>query len=1194
MKAQLFSRMIATGVLLAMTTTTVVSQQPPAPDASAAMMARRLRTWNRNLRAKAVAELKKQNPELIRQAVAIVAADSKSTTNGKRRLAATVLGELGVHAGPAINVLTAMTKDADKYVAAAAKAALAKVKAAGTAAPTGGEGVVARTKVRPAIQAVPVDFGTPNEAAAKIIEALLTGTVEERRKAADTAKSLKADAIPAIPALIAALNDEDTATRRHAESALLNLAPRHAIVVTALSNVLAGQDNNLRRNACRMLSKCPPLTKEVLAGLLYCIGEEDTYLSRQAAATFLGMGSRLQPHHPMLIERLNGGKTTSAAQVAIITHFRTHARTDADMLKALTTALSDSDPAVVAKAAGAIERVWTDVSRASRPGEPVKFDADAVIPALLTAMKNPGAKARSAAAAAAARMGGGNRKVREALGAMTTDNDSKVRLQAMTELCSIRPITKECVAALVAALVGKDPSISRRAAPVLAKAGPGLWPFRATLLAEMDNSRKSPIARRALIEGLGGMGQVDAEIATALAEAIGDRDANTAKSAGYALGKFREKLWPHRAPVMAMLAKRGLRSSARMPLIAALGRMGRSDDDLTAAMARLTRDKDSSVAIAAVEAIAGFGKGAAAALPALAALARNPDIDVRRIAIQSFGKIGVADKRVVQVLVGAIRDREPLVTIAACHSLSQLGTDCATALPSLNVIAKDASKHILVRMAAIGAMGGIGVADEKTIETLRDILLSDDFVPPPPPKNVKQPRRVPPVRNWVARQSPMHGWTPRWPSNTRQPTLSLAVPSASGNQLGAPLSLCACAADALAAIGPGAIAAAPDLRKRLTCRGASLVAHCARALGQLGPEAEVAVEDLIVLLGHKDPNVCVGAAAGLGGLGVWARVAMKDLTHLLSSKHSMAKTAAGKARRDINEATKAYEISNPGESTVPTDPERVWRQLNSVLKATRGKGAAGLATLPNEAKGKIILDLQTKLASDNVNHICQAMMALAGIGGAADPAIPAIAERLQHEDIEVAITAAESLRDLGLHTQPVTAQLAEALSHKDMRVKSATAETLMAIGAGAETAIPALRKILIHVRPVYKPDVLAEASPEEELVLAAIETFRRLGPKARPAAADLGTLLVGRHPGLARAAAKALLKMKEGAIDILPVLVKAVRTGDNFVAYTSGNVIAHLGPAAESAIPQLEPLTKHKNAFVSDAAKAALRGIRGK
>ena len=130
------------------------------------------------------------------------------------------------------------------------------------------------------------------------------------------------------------------------------------------------------------------------------------------------------------------------------------------------------------------------------------------------------------------------------------------------------------------------------------------------------------------------------------------------------------------------------------------------------------------VAVAAAEALGGFGKEAeAAVIPLLELLAARDDWpdDLRRVTLRTLGRIGARAAVVVPRLARyVLRDSNDAVRQAAAEALGRFGRDSALAVPELF---KDGSFNSgCDRVAIIQALGNIGPAAAPAVPRVLEVL----------------------------------------------------------------------------------------------------------------------------------------------------------------------------------------------------------------------------------------------------------------------------------------------------------------------------------------------------------------------------------------------------------------------------------------------------------------------------------------
>ena len=166
-------------------------------------------------------------------------------------------------------------------------------------------------------------------------------------------------------------------------------------------------------------------------------------------------------------------------------------------------------------------------------------------------------------------------------------------------------------------------------------------------------------------------------------------------------------------------------------------------------------------------------------------------------------------------------------------------------------------------------------------------------------------------------------------------------------------------------------------------------------------------------------------------------------------------------------------------------------------------------------------------------------------------------------------------------------------------LKSAAAESLPAIESAAATdpdakvraaCLAAGAQILAPEPSVaFLKKSLADREAAVRLVAAA--RLRQLGPAAAPGAKELADILADSDPGVAEAAAEALIRIGSPAVEPLAAQLVSGSTPARRLALAC---LAKLGPLARPVADQIEKCTQDPDPQVRQLAEAALMRLAGK
>lgn len=411
------------------------------------------------------------------------------------------------------------------------------------------------------------------------------------------------------------------------------------------------------------------------------------------------------------------------------------------------------------------------------------------------------------------------------------------------------------------------------------------------------------------------------------------------------------------------------------------------------------------------------------------------------------------------------------------------------------------------------------------------------------------------------------------------------------------------AVDAIADLGPQARGAYDDLVAATSDASARVRWHAARALGLIGEDAVAAVPLLVKLLDDADPIVATQAAAAIG------RIRADDDV-------SAETPAAERAAYGAAVGALAAKMTHPD----PRVRRAVLRAI-AVLEPDQNKLAELVGGRLADSDPSVVLPALHSLADigpeavpvlvkalGNPRARYWASLALAEIGAAAAPAVPALQAGVSAGEPEERMQSIMTLAAIGDASRPAVGEIAKALDAEENSLRFAAAFALGRLRAGeADAALekaaadldPFLAAIAAWARARIHPD-------DPQLVAAAAERLSAGLSGAKPAvqaasisaisdlagsiddaterrlADDFVRLLASPEPGVREAAAAALVREGPLAVDALErALDDPDRRG------IAMEILTAIGPVSKGALDSfLEALADPDPAHRGDAAIA--------
>ena len=420
----------------------------------------------------------------------------------------------------------------------------------------------------------------------------------------------------------------------------------------------------------------------------------------------------------------------------------------------------------------------------------------------------------------------------------------------------------DAIGPLVRLLDHKDPRVRAGAARAL-WSGYGTKAAPAVAALTRCVAETEPDLKQYAILALSGIGPSAKAAVPALKNALTDEDQGIRVKLAKALWHI-DRQPDDVIPVLAAVLENG-DDEERYEAAEQLERMGPRAAPAVPALIEALQDEDWCNRCNAAEALGEIGPKANAAIPALTKALRNDeDSSVQSRAAEALGKI--AGPRAIPALIAALEYEGDFVRWTALQALTGFGHKAKAAVPALVRAVKSDKANGYVAVDALGAIDAEGISTPVLIEALGS---SDAKI-----------RRYAAVglsrigRRAGAAQNALHDGLRDSDPGARIAAAE-AYWSVSGRAdeavdvlrsvLRAPDGWLArmWAANALAAIGPAAKAAVPELIACLTSDTRYVVTSSAKALGKIGPNAMSAVRALTVRLDGSDDyytRVCIAGA----------------------------------------------------------------------------------------------------------------------------------------------------------------------------------------------------------------------------------------------------------------------------------------------------------------------------------------------
>lgn len=453
-----------------------------------------------------------------------------------------------------------------------------------------------------------------------------------------------------VPALIEALQHPEPRVRARLALAFATMGPAGRAAVPRLIEQLRDENPRCRAGAARALGSMggdAAGAVPTLAGLL-----------KDAEVPVRVMAS-------MALGQL--GPLAKEAAPALRVAQRSDA--DADVRAAAATALEDVDPPVALILAAlhdpdAARRLWA-ISRLIEDGAAAR---QAILP--LTGLLNtdPDAGVRAGAALALGKLGADGLCAGGSLILRLTDPSARVRATAALALGLIGPGVPGSAVELAKALTDSDPGVADAAATALGNLGPAAEEAVPVLVDLLENV---PISRRRAVNVLARVGASARPATAVLLRVLNDNNRDLRRDACRALVSVGPQTQVPIPVLVECLKERQdeLAGPVRAWACLSAAAIGPPAMDALPSLMDALRDREANVRAAAALALARLGP---AAVPILVGGLDHLDREVRAGSAAALGGMGAAARRAVDPLLGAVRDEDAQVSLAAVVALASI------------------------------------------------------------------------------------------------------------------------------------------------------------------------------------------------------------------------------------------------------------------------------------------------------------------------------------------------------------------------------------------------------------------------------------------------------------------------------------------------------------------------------------------
>jgi HEAT repeat protein len=378
--------------------------------------------------------------------------------------------------------------------------------------------------------------------------------------------------------------------------------------IPALTAALKDEDEKVRLATVRSLSEFGPAAKSAVPALVALLKDKDAWVRWEADQALEAMGPEAKAAVPLLTELLKDGDgqvRASAAHLLFVMGSEANA-----VVPALSALLTDKDVAVRGAAVFSLGKL-----------------GPTTVPLLTESLHDREAVVRGDAARALGRIGPQAKAVVPVLVELIKDKDRSVRKSATLALMAIRPAP---VAELAGFLNSRDMFIRQAAAKSLGRMGPEAKAAIPALIAALDKDAESCDT---VAEALKEIGSASVP---PLIEVVKDKDATNRVAAAKVLGLFGGEAKAAVPALAEFLADEDEWPDARGAVAFTLGKVGPA---AVSALTAGLKDKEADVRSGCAETLGQVGPEAKTAVPALTELLKDVYPAVREAAMKALEKI---------------------------------------------------------------------------------------------------------------------------------------------------------------------------------------------------------------------------------------------------------------------------------------------------------------------------------------------------------------------------------------------------------------------------------------------------------------------------------------------------------------------------------------------------------------------------